>query len=200
MLMHQQAPQHNPYQFIVDSGQAKKRPGLNPSSKQSRIFIVLGGVVLLLIIGTIVAMLLSSTGNAGKQEVLKAAQKQTELIRVSEIGIKLAKGSSAKNLANSVNLSLQSDQATLLATLKSAKVKVSAKELALGKNQKTDTILTAAEQSNKFDEVFIQTIQAQLVEYQKTLKAAYNKAESKKVKAELEKQFETAGLLATAKQ
>lgn len=193
--------EQNPYQFIVDESHQKKSPLPSfGSSKQSRLFIVLGGVLVLIILGIIIASILSSASNAGQNEIIKAAQKQTELVRVSEIGLKLAKGSSAKNLATSINLSLQSDQAALLSTLSANGLKVSTKELALGKNQKTDTLLTSAEQSNKFDEIFIQTIQAQLVDYQKTLKSAYDKTDSKKIRTTLETQYKTAGLLATARQ
>ena len=200
MLM-QEHPGGNPYQFIVDSEQGKKR-GLTTfgSSKQSRIFIVLGGLFALLVIGVIIASLISSAANAGKADLLKVAQKQAELVRVSKIGVDRAKGASAKNLATTVNLSLQSDQSTLVASLKAAGVKVSAKELALGKNPNTDTALTAAEQANKFDDVFIQTIQAQLIDYQRSLKTAFDKSDSKKLQQTLSTQFETAGLLATAKQ
>lgn len=193
--------EQNPYQFIVDESHPKKGSLPNfGASKQSRLFIVLGGVLVLTILGIIIASILSSASNAGQNEIIKAAQKQTELVRVSEIGLKLAKGSSAKNLATSINLSLQSDQAALLSTLSANGLKVSTKELALGKNQKTDTLLTSAEQSNKFDEIFIQTIQAQLVDYQKTLKSAYDKTDSKKIRATLETQYKTAGLLASARQ
>lgn len=190
----------NPYQFIVDSNHKKSSLPTIGNSKQSRLFIVLGGVLILLILGIIIASVLAGASKSGQEEILKATQKQTELIRISEIGLKLAKGSSAKNLATSINLSLKSDQATLLASLKSNGIKVSAKELGLAKNQKTDTLLTSAEQSNKFDDVFIQTIQAQLVDYQKTLKTAYEKTDSKKVRATLQTQYKTAGLLATARQ
>jgi hypothetical protein len=201
MLMHQDQPQHNPYQFIVDTDHTKKKP-LVPSgnSKQSRIFIVLGGVLILIIIGSIVAALISNAANAGKADLLKVAQTQAELVRVSELGMTRAKGASAKNLATTVNLSLQSDQAALVASLKSTGVKVSTKELALGKNPKTDVALTAAEQANKFDEVFTETIQTQLVAYQRLLKDAYDKADSEKLKQTLSDQFNTADLLATAKQ
>jgi hypothetical protein len=193
--------QHNPYQFIVDTDHTKKKPLISAgNSKQSRIFIVLGGVLALLIVGIIVASLISSAANSGKAELVKLAQIQAELVRVSDIGIKRAQGSSAKNLATSVNLALQSDQTALLASLKSTGVKVSAKELALGKNPKTDTALTNAEQANKFDEVFIQTIQADLVEYQRSLKSAHDDASSKKLRQTLSEEFTTAGLLATAKQ
>jgi hypothetical protein len=193
--------QENPYQFIVDTDHNKKKP-LVPrgDSKRARIFIVVGGALLLLVAGIIVAALISNAANAGKADLLKVAQKQAELVRISELGMTRAQGSSAKNLATTVNLSLQSDQATLIASLKSAGVKVSLKELALGKNPKTDTALTTAEQANKFDEVFTETIQTQLLDYQKSLKTAYDKASSTKLKQTLSDQFNTAGLLATAKQ
>jgi hypothetical protein len=198
MLMQEQ---HNPYQFIQDTDHTKKRSLASiGNSKQSRILIVLGGVFALIIVAVIVMSLISSAANAGKAELLKVAQKQTEIIRVSKLGMERAKGSSAKNLATTVNLSLQSDQSTLVTTLKSAGVKVSAKDLALGKNPKTDVALTNAEQSNKFDEVFTETIQAQLVDYQRSLKSAFDKTDSKKLQQTLSAQFTTAGLLATAKQ
>lgn len=198
MLMHQD---HNPYQFIVDTDHTKKRPRLPAgNSKQSRIVIVLAGLFALLVVGLVVVALISNAANAGKADLMKVAQQQAELVRVSKLGIDRAKSTSAKNLATTVNLSLQSDQATLVASLKSAGVKVSAKDLALGKNPKTDTALTTAEQSNKFDEVFTETIQAQLVDYQRSLKTAHDKASSKKLKQTLSDQFTTAGLLATAKQ
>lgn len=197
----QHSEPHNPYQFIVDADHTKKRRGAGlGNSKQGRIFIVLGGVLALIILAIVVSMIISSAGNAGKAELVSAAQKQAELIRVSKIGLDRAKGSSAKNLATSVNLALISDQNTMNTTLKSAGIKLSPKDIALGKNQKTDATLTSAEQSNKFDEVFITTIQAQLVSYQKTLKAAYDQTDSQKLKQSLATQFNTAGLLATAKQ
>lgn len=161
--------------------------------------IVLGGVLVLIIIGFVVSALISSAANAGKADLLKAAQKQTELIRISKIGTDRASGSGARNLAQTVNLSLQSDQAALLASMKRAGIKVSTKQLVLGKNVKTDAALTSAEQSNKFDEVFTTTIQAQLVDYQKSLKVAFDSNSDKKLQQTLSAQFESADVLATAK-
>lgn len=190
----------NPYQFIVDTDHTKKKAVLSSGgSKQSRILIVLGGAVILLIIGVVVMMLISSASNAGKVDLLKAAQQQTELIRVSKIGIDRAQSTTAKNLATTTNVSLQSDQASLVASIKASGVKLSTAELALGKNPKTDVTLTSAEQANNFDEVFTQTLQTQLIEYQKTLKIAYDKTESKTLRQTLSDQYNSAGLLATAK-
>lgn len=200
MLM-QNPESQNPYQFIVEADHSKKRRGSSiGSTKKGRIMVVLGGVGVLLVAVLVVSAIISSASNAGKAELISAAQRQAELIRVSKIGLDRAKGSSAKNLATSVNIALLSDQSTMVTTLKGAGVKLAPKDLALGKNPKTDALLTNAEQSNKFDEVFVTTIQTELVAYQKSLKAAYDKTDSKKLQQSLSAQFNTAGLLATAKQ
>ncbi len=179
------------YDFITNPGKPPKKPLLpSGNSMQTRIFIFLGGVVVLIILGVIVASLLSSGGNKQKETLTKAAQQQTELIRVSAIGIEKARDSSTRNLATTINLSLQSDQQKLL-----GHVKVSAKQLALGKNSQTDVSLTSAEQSNKFDEVFKQTMQTQLTAYQKSLKTAYDGSSSAKLKTSLSELFVNADTL-----
>lgn len=194
------ANEHNPYQFIVDGNhRPKKSPlSLNSGSKQTRIMIFAGGLVVLLVLMMIVWTILSSGNSGPKEELIRAGQQQTELIRISKIGADRAKGSQAKNLATTVSLTATSDQATLISTLKSSKIKVSTKEFALGKNTKTDAELTSAEQANRFDEAFVETIQKQLTAYQKTLKSAYDKTNNKALKEALAAQYESAGLLAAA--
>ncbi len=188
------------YDFILNTEHSPKRPRLpSASSKQSRILIVAGGAVVLVIIAVIVVSLLGSAGSAGKAQLLKAAQQQTEIIRISKLGIERAKGSEAKNFAVTVNLSLQSDQTALLAALDDQGSKPNSKDLALGKNQKTDATLTNAEQSNKFDEVFIETLRAELLAYQKTLQSAFTDVSSQTIKTALNTQFQHAELLVSSK-
>lgn len=171
-----------------------------PLSKKGRILAVAGGAIALILIATIFMAVLSSAGKAGREELLSVAQQQTELIRISKIGIDRSRNTSAKNLAMTVSVSLQSDQKTLSAALSNQHIKISPKQLAMGKKQSTDKLLTEAEQANKFDAVFIETIQAQLKKYKQTLNSAHGKTSNKKLKALLEKQFKNAHLLSTAKQ
>lgn len=184
----------NPYDFM-HAGQISRNGG----SKKTRILIVAGGATVLLIVALIFISILGSAGKADKQSLITLAQQQTELIRVSKLGQERAKDSSAKNLAVTVGVSLQSDQTALQGILKSQHIKLSAKELAAGKKQETDSLLNNAEQTNKFDAVFIQTIQLQLKNYQKTLNDTYTKTQSKKTKALLEHQYKNARLLANSK-
>jgi flagellar basal body-associated protein FliL len=184
-------PVENPYQFITDTSHKPKKPLLpGGNSKQGRIIIVAVGLIVLLIVAAVIMGLISSAGNAGKNELVKAAQQQTELIRISKIGIDKARDPATKNLAVTTNLSLQSDQAALLAN-----VKVSTKELTLSRSTKTDVSLTTAEQSNRFDEVFAQTIQTELAQYRATLKSAYDKSSSTKLKNSLNELYAHAALL-----
>jgi hypothetical protein len=185
------------YDFIMNTDHAPKKPLLpRGDSKQGRIFLVIGGAVALITILVVIMALISAAGNAGKADLVKAAQQQAEIIRVSKIGIDKARDPSARNLATTTNLSLLSDQTTLLAALGKKGIRVGAKDLALGKDSKTDIALTTAEQSNRFDEVFTQTIKAELTEYQATLKKTYDSASSKSLKATLSDQYKHAGQLA----
>lgn len=194
-------PQHPDYDFILNTNHKPKRsllPSVN--STQSRIMIAIGGAFVLIVVAVLAFSILSGAGNEAKAQLLKSAQQQTEIIRISQQGIDRAKGAAAKNLAVTTNLSLQSDQAALLTSLKTQGLKPSPKDLALGKKQTTDTTLTNAEQSNNFDSVFIETIRKELLAYQKTLQIAYEATSSKSLKDTLNKQLQHAELLASVKQ
>lgn len=189
------------YNFIFNTDSKKKRAGFpGGGSQRNRVLIVVLGAIGLITIVLIIMTLLNSAGSANKDALLRAAQQQAEIIRISDMAAERAKGTSAKNLALTTNLSLQSDQKTLITTLKSQGVKVDAKQLALGKDPKTDVALTNAEQANRFDEVYVETVKQLLTEYQRTLKSAYESTDSKKLRDILSAQYENAGLLATAQQ
>lgn len=183
-----------PY-FMQHPGKAPKAP----LSKKGRILLVAGGATVLLIVALVLMAIINSAGSAGRENLITAAQQQAELIRISKLGQDRARDTAAKNLAVTVNLSLQSDQTALLAELKKQGVKMDAKKLALGKKASTDTLLTNAEQSNKFDDVFIQTMQAQLKQYQQTLNTAYGSTDKAKLQTLLKQQYVNAQLLASSK-
>jgi hypothetical protein len=196
-----QTGQQNPYDFIMNAPQAPKKgwlPGIGSSQKQ-RILVVIAGGVLLIIILLIVFSLIFGGSGGNTDALVKVAQEQTELIRISDIALTKARGSDALNLAVTTKLSLTTEQQPLLATLKSEGRKLSIKELNAGKNSATDESLAAAEQNNQFDQVFIQTLQNGIANYQKTLKQAYDGTSSKKVKQTLNEAYTHATTLFPAK-
>ncbi len=183
------------YDFLFHEPQKKGRLPLNPGNLKQRILIIVGGGVLLLVVGLLLFSVLG--GGGSNNELLAIAQKQAELIRVANIGNQKARSATAKNLAVTTSLSLTSEQSALLKVMNP---KPDTKELALGRNKKTDTLLATAEQNNQFDQTFVTEIQNELSAYQKAMKQAYDNASNSKVKAVLAAEYHNASILANAKE
>ncbi len=188
--------QHNPYEFITNPGKPGKKnllPG--GSSMMGRIVIAGGGVAILMMLVLIVVSVLSKGGSALKTDYLNLVNQQAELIRISDVGVSKARQADAKNLAITTNYSLTSQQADVVALAKGAGVAVDAKTLAAAKDAKTDALLTSADQSNTFDEVFLKTLLAQLQTYQQTLKKIYDASSSQSTKNTLYKDYDAVNSL-----
>ncbi len=154
---------------------------MGPSKKQRIIAVAVGGVILLIVL-LIGASLIFGGGSSSKETSLKLAQLHTELIRVSEIGMDKAQGQSAKNIATTTNLTLQSSLPTIM-EIATKDQKIEKKLLAAGQDSKTDKTLTDAEQRSQFDEAFIELLVVEIKEYQKALTSAFEESKSKNNKA-----------------
>lgn len=192
-------PPVNPYDFLNDAPKGKKSLLPSGGSKQQRLIIVIVGLVGLVIAAVIIATVLNSASSTTKADLLKAAQQQQELVRLAALGNQKAKGATAKNLAITTQYTIQSDQAALQAILKKEGVKADTKTLALGKNDKTDQALTAAESANRFDEAFTAALQQELKAYQTTLKNINDASNKKSTKTVIADAYNHAGQLQTIK-
>lgn len=185
----------NQYDFIMNPQSAPGRsllPGGN--TKKGRLIIAGIGAVVLLMIVLVVTSLFSNAGKADTQAVINAAKQQQELIRIADIGIQKARGQQAKNLAITTKLALSSEQDDMQSAIKAAGL--NPKKVLVGStNPQTDKALTTAEQTNRFDEEFIEVMTDSLAEYQRSVKAAYDGANSKKLKAALATQYASANTL-----
>lgn len=189
---------HNQYSFITDpSKQGKKSLLPSGGDKKGRIMIVVGGLLGLMVLGVIALVVISSVGSGDKKDWATLAQKQQELIRISEIGLSKATVRDTKNLAATTSLSLKSSQATVNSLAKKNGAQVDAKSLALGKNSQTDVALKAAEQTNQFDATFQTILKTELNEYQTLLKKLHDGTSSKSTKSNLSTAYTNASVLAT---
>lgn len=188
----------NQYSFITDPGKPAKKSLLPAGgTKQGRIFLVVGGLLGLITIGVIAFAVINSIGNSSKQDWLTLAQKQQELIRISEVGATKAQNRDTKNLATTTNLSLKSSQTTVNSLAKKNGAVVNSKSLALGKSAETDAALKTAEQTNQFDKAFQTILKNELNDYQALLKKLYDGSSSQSTKNGLSTAYSNAGLLAT---
>lgn len=151
------------------------------------------GAFLVAILGIVYGMFFASKSAA--PELVDIAARQTEIIRVCDLGISKARSSAVKNAATTTRVTLLSDQERLIARLKSQKQKVSQKELQARKNTKTDTSLTQAAQANNFDTTFNAELAKELSGYQTALKQAYDDTQSSKTKELLDSMFTNASTL-----
>lgn len=188
-------PAHNPYDFITQPTQPPKKKLLPNGSKKARLLIVLFGLFLLGLVAIIIMSLLNSGAKGARSDYVSLLQQQTELIRVSNIGITKARQAETKNLAITTNYSLTSEQAALIQLAKKTGAKTDIATLGLGKNTQTDSLLNSASQTNQFDSVFVTTLQAGLKKYQATLKKIYDESGSKASKAILTKDYDNASVL-----
>lgn len=193
----------NQYDFITDSSPGGLKKVKNPlpfgggggKNAKMKLVLIAGGALALVLLGALVFSFLANRGPDNKQQLLKVAQQQNELIRISDLAIKEARGTQARNLAMTTKLSLRSDQSSLTSALKAQKVKVGSKELKAGQNKETDAKMTEAMQNNRFDEVYLEFIQEALVNYQKDLNTAYKTTESAKLKETIKIQYQNASII-----
>lgn len=188
------------YDFIMNPGGPAARKGSRmPSigggsgSQRSLILLAIGGGILVVVMMILYSMFGGVPDN--KAQLLRVAQQQQELIRISDIGVKEARGTQAKNLAMTIKLGLGSDQTPLLAALKKQKVNVSNKQLVGLKDTKNDQLLDRARNNNRFDEEFMDFMQKELVEYQKNLELAYKETVNKNLKETIKANYEHASTL-----
>lgn len=188
--MQRVSAQHNPYDFITNPAAPQKKgllPGVN--SKIGRLILFGAGALLLITLALIVMAALNSGSSALKTDYADLAQQQTELIRISGIGVTKARQAEAKNLAITTQYTLASQQPGTLALAKKAGASTDAKTLALGKDAQTDAALTSADQANQFDAEFTKILIASLRDYQKQLKKIHDATTNETTKATLSKSY-----------
>jgi hypothetical protein len=166
------------FDFIMNPGKPQK-PSLIPGGPKVKMIVIGLGVTTIVIILLVVIISLFSGGDSTTEALVKIAQQQNEIVRVSEEGAKKAGGEKTKKLATTVNLTVTTDQNSMVAYLAKQKRKVKPKELKLLTNKKTDAELAAASSNGRFDEVFTQIMLEELTEYQASLKSSYNSVGTK---------------------
>ncbi len=161
------------FDFIMNP-QKPQKPSLLPGGPKARMIIV--GLVIATIVIVLLAVILSlfSGSDSTTESLVKVAQQQNEIIRISEDATKKSSGEKTKKLATVTFMTVTTDQSTMINYLSKQKRKVKSKELALLTDKKTDSDLSAATSNGRYDEVFTEIILEKLAEYQTSLKSSYD--------------------------
>lgn len=184
-----QPSQQNPYDFITNPGGPAKQPRLGGGSLKTRLLVVIGGLLALMILGSVVATVLSSSGRKDTTALKNLAAQQQELIRVAELGADKAVDYKTRSLAYTAKLSVTTQQQKLLAYLSGRGITVTKEELAAKKQSSIDKDLDSAAANNRFDEVFSATLDEELQDYATAMKTIYDSITSEKTKEILSESY-----------
>lgn len=189
--------QQNQYDFIMNGNPKPSRGPLFGNNLVARIAIIAVGLIVLVIIGAVVNSFLNKGSEAQTQRLIEVVQTQSEIIRVSALAKDKSRDINTVNFALNTRMSVQSSQQEIKKSLAGRGVneKSISKQLAAGKNPKTDAALDEATKNSRFDETFITILNKQLADYQTLLKAAYDGGKPSERTA-LNASFENAALLA----
>ncbi len=186
----------NPYAFLFeDPKKPKKQMVPSGNSTTQRIIFVVAGVVVLLLLGVILFTILGRSGAESREELTSVARKQSELIRVANIGATKGVDQKTRSLALTTGYSVTADNKALLDALKKNNITLDKKDLASGKNSATDTKLTAAEKDNNFDSPFTEELTTELNAYRAAVKTAFTNAKAKSIRTALNNAYTDAGLI-----
>jgi len=142
---------------------------------KQRVIFAGAGAILLIVLVVVATSFLGRASNAQKTKLTELAQTQTEIIRIASLGQENAAATQTKALATTTKLSFQSSKnSTLQALNKRGIKKVNDKILAAGRNSKNDATLDEGKKNNRYDETFQKLLEAQLANYQKQLRSAFD--------------------------
>lgn len=185
---------HPDYNFIMNPASPSKKRLLGGGSKQRLLVIIAGGLLLLLVIFMLFSLAFGGrTDNT--ERLVGLVRQQTELIRIASIGEKQVSNSQIKNFATTARLSLTSSKNELTGLISKQGRKLEAKDLAGPDSNQTDQALTQAQQANRFDETFNQTLAAGLKAYQQEITEAFEASDAKAERAVLQSIYNQAKVL-----
>ncbi len=192
-----------PYEFITNPATSERPASMLPSllngkSLRTRIIVLGGGLVGLLIIFSILKGLLA--GSFDVQPFLAVLQDQQELIHLSTEANQSSTGqaslpASYQGFIATTQLTVTSVQSQLITYLALNKQQVSPKQLNLKISTATDTQLTGASASGNYTATFQQIMSSQLNTYTADLRSAYAQTTGKKGRAQLNDDYKQARLL-----
>lgn len=191
----QQPTPPNPYGFIVNPEQPSKRPLFGGGSTKSRLILVIGIVLIIMILGIIVSSIFSAMGSAGTKQLKIVYAEQQEIIRIAGFGVKDAKGSDARNFAATTLYTTQTSQQQISSALSKQGVKISPEDANIKLNNKVEDILTGAAANNRYDETLRELLEKQIASYTKALEAAHDANEGQQIRTTLTDSYKSAALL-----
>ena len=189
------SPGPEQYDFIMSAGNPQRQRFSDNTSAKTRLLVALGAGLLLIMIVWASLSLLSKATSLDATPVIALAERQNELIRISNEPTSSAFSQSTKNFAATTQYGLLTEQQTFLTFLKKNGTTPSHEILISTANKKTDADLKQAKTVGSYDQTYVTIAQSQLTAYEKALQQAYATAKNANEKQILKAAYSHAELL-----
>ncbi|MFT4532198.1 MAG: hypothetical protein ACI9T8_000209 [Candidatus Saccharimonadales bacterium] len=173
IIMLMQPQDQNPYNFILDPATQKRKPGLSmlQNPKQKNIFAVIFVIIIIMVV-VIAVSIFQSLGKQDNGALVSVNAYQTEIIRISELGLKSATDPNTRATVSTLQSFITSDQVDTKSYLTKNGVTITPQQEILKKDSTLDTDLDTASQRNRYDEVLISILQDLQSAYKASLQSA----------------------------
>ena len=164
---------HSPHQNSFSRGNG---------SIKSRIFVVAGGILIIIIVAIILNLILSGSKNANNKNIINIVEDQAIMMQIANQGTTNSKNQSILNLSATTQLSMSSAQSQLIKAAAAKGVPITQPE----KNYSSSSVktsLASAILNGTFDAAYISNYQTKINQYQVNLSLAYNAESNAKIKA-----------------
>jgi hypothetical protein len=177
----------NQYQFIIDPSQGTSSgPTFLQDPKKRNIVAVLFVTVILLLVFVAIAIF-SSLSSKNTSAIIDVAAYQTELVRISTLGLKEARDPSVRAQIATMQSFTQSDLIQTTSYLSSVGTKFEKELTTLKLDTAIDKNLESAALRNTYDQEIIEALATTSTAYKISLQKALNDASSDEEKTILEK-------------
>lgn len=128
-------------------------------------------------------------------DVKDISARQTEILRVVELGLDGTTNKDTKNKLSTIKTVVSSDKISLSSYMKKNKIKISPVEQNAKKDKDSDKNLETAKQNNRFDDELNTILDKLISGYTRSLKTAFEENETKSGKSVLSTAYKNVGLI-----
>ena len=179
-------PDQSQYNFIMDSSNGSTGGPAFLQDPKKRNIIVVAFVAVIIFLVIIAVSIFASLGKNNSAPLVDVVAYQTELLRISTLGLEGSKDLSTRSYTSTLQSFIQSDLTQTTSYLSSTGKKLEKTETALKLDSTVDKDLESASLRNAFDEILLGYFEKTSVEYKQSLQKALDSASSEKEKAVLE--------------
>lgn len=166
--------QSNQYDFIMNPNQQRGGGPAFLQNPKNKIIVSVLFVSTILIVVIILFNVFTSLGKQSNDDMVSVVAWQTEIIRISQLGLKEARDPNTRTQLSTLNSFLQSDASATQSYLSSSGVKLKPEQLASQQDSTVTADLESATQLNKYDETLIAIIEEKTASYKASLRSALN--------------------------